>query len=85
MNEDELRKLVIDYLRWSSQINKNDAFIFNPRKSLLMILFKKLSKKLGELFNNFYGYIFESLLEDFSNFNCFEEKVSTKDSAKRRR
>jgi len=34
---------------------------------LLLVIFEKLSEKLGDLFTHFYGYIFEDLVKDLKN------------------
>ena len=78
MNEDELRKLVREYHSWSNQKTREDAnFRFGTRKNFLIKLFCRLSSKLGNLFNSFYGYIFDSLLEDLDQmFDTFKAKKS---------
>lgn len=61
MNDNQLRKIIIDYIRWSSEKTNFDNFnglVINSRKNLLIVIYKKLSFKIGELFNTYYGFIF---------------------------
>lgn len=67
MNDNQLRKVIIEYVRWAAERTEADesaSFIFNSRKNLLYIVFEKISRKIGELFNHFYGYIFEDVVRD---------------------
>lgn len=67
MNENQLRKIIIDYVRWSAErTNSDDAasLMFNSRKSFVLIIFEQLSNKLGDIFTHFFGYLFEDLVKD---------------------
>ena len=67
MNDSQLRTILIDYVRWSSEKTNSDSssrLVFNSRKNLLMNIYEALSNKLGELFSHFYGYIFENITKD---------------------
>jgi hypothetical protein len=71
MNDNQLRKIIIDYVRWSSEKTSSDVgagLIFNSRKNLLVLTFNKLSNKIGELFNQYYGFIFEDIVNDLKGF-----------------
>lgn len=56
-------------MRFGSENMKEDAnagLIFNSRKILVVGIYAKLEEKLGELFNHFYGYIFDEIVQDLS-------------------
>lgn len=79
MNEDQLRKVIIDYVRWSSEKTSNEALVnlhFNSRRNLLYIIYQKLTEKLGDLFTHFYGYIFEDVVRDLKSLSIYEESKS---------
>ena len=79
MNEDQLRKVIIDYVRWSSERTNSDSNLnlhFNSRRNLLYVVFQKLVSKLGDLFIQFYGYIFEDIVKDLKSLSIFEESKS---------
>lgn len=64
-NENELRKVLIDFVRWSEvKQNEEIAISFNMRKIFIASVFCKLSASLGGLFTPFYGYVFDSYLKD---------------------
>ena len=70
MNDNQLRKVLIDYVRWASEKTNSDSMArltFNSRKNLLVNIFEKLSNKLGDLFTHFYGYIFEIITKDLED------------------
>ncbi len=65
-NENELRKILIDFVRWSETKQTEEVNIpFNMRKIVISVIFSKLSSTLGTLFTPFYGYVFDSYLHDF--------------------
>ena len=81
MNDNQLRKVIIDYVRWASEKTSNDSIArlaFNSRKNLLINIFERLSLKLGDLFTHFYGYIFEILTKDLEDMQVHKEAQSSK-------
>jgi hypothetical protein len=76
MNDNQLRKIIIDYVRWASEKTNSDDIAhlhFNARKNLLLTIFIKLSDKLGDLFTHFYGYIFEDIVKDLKSLTIMQE------------
>lgn len=68
MNEHQLRKFIIDLVRWSemkSEIEEN--LPFNYRKLAVAQIYCLLSENLQALFNPFFGYIFDSIIKDYQN------------------
>ena len=50
MNDNQLRKMIIEYVRWAAERTQADdtaQLIFNSRKNLLLVIFEKLSNQLG--------------------------------------
>lgn len=69
MNENDLRKNIINLVRFGSETTKEDknyGLLFNSRKNLVMIIYRNLTERLGELFIHFYGYIFEETVKDLA-------------------
>lgn len=64
-NENELRKVLIDFVRWSEvKQNEEISIKFNMRKIVIGWIYCKLSAQLKGLFTSFYGYVFDSYLKD---------------------
>lgn len=45
------------------------------RKIVINAIFSQLSKKLGNLFTPFYGYIFDSYLKDFMSISDNQKSI----------
>lgn len=68
MNESQLRKAIIDLVRWSeTKTDIEDSLPFNLRKLSVSQIFCLLAEHLQALFNPFFGYIFESVLKDYES------------------
>ena len=68
MNESQLRKFIIDIVRWSeTKTDTEENLPFNLRKIPVAKVFTLLSERLQSLFNPFFGYIFEAFLKDFQS------------------
>jgi hypothetical protein len=74
MNENQLRKSIIDLVRWSEAKSEiEEGLPFNLRKVVVAQIFGLLEESLLSLFNPFYGYIFEATLKDFQAINKYFE------------
>lgn len=70
MNEHQLRKYIIDLVRWSEMKSEvEDSLPFNYRKISVVQIFSLMAEKLQSLFTPFYGYIFDSLIKDLQAIN----------------
>ena len=81
MNDNQLRKVIIDYVRWASEKTNSDQIArlaFNSRKNLLINIFEGLSLKLGDLFTHFYGYIFEIITKDLEDMQAHRQSQTSK-------
>jgi hypothetical protein len=65
MNEHQLRKFIIDLVRWSEMKSEAEENLpFNYRKISIAQIYCLMAEKLQSLFTPFYGYIFDSLVKD---------------------
>jgi hypothetical protein len=80
MRDGQLRKIVIDYVRWAAERIDCDNHMrlhFGSRKGLLLKMFERLSDKLGDLFTHFFGYIFDDMVEDIKTLTVMAEPKAT--------
>lgn len=89
MNEHQLRKFIIDLVRWSeAKSEMEDGLSFNYRKIAVAQIYCLMAESLQSLFNPFYGYIFDGFLKDLQTITkAFEgrEKSGLAKDLKRQR
>lgn len=89
MNEHQLRRLIIDLVRWSEVKSEAvEELPFNYRKIVVAKIYCLMAGHLKTFFTPFYGYVYESFSKDLAAIKQDEDhmaKNSIKKDMKRQR